>query len=54
MYGSALATGSSLKDVVEWPDAIEAVTAEAVQAAAKKWLNRRHVVTGYLLKDEAA
>ena len=54
MYGSALATGSTLKDVVEWPDAIEAVTAEAVQAAAKKWFNRRHVVTGYLLKDEAA
>jgi len=54
MYGSALATGSSLKDVSEWPDAIEAVTAEAVQAAAKKWLNRRHVVSGYLLKDEAA
>ncbi len=54
MYGSALATGSSLKDVVEWPEAIEAVTAEAVQAAAKQWLNRRHVVTGYLIKDEAA
>ncbi len=54
MYGSALATGSTVRDVTEWPDAIEAVTAEAVQAAAKKWLNRRHVVTGYLLKDEAA
>jgi zinc protease len=54
MYGSALATGSSLKDVTEWPDAIEAVTAEAVQSVAQQWLNRRHVVSGYLLKDEAA
>jgi zinc protease len=54
MYGSALATGSTLKDVIEWPDAIDAVTAEHVQAVTKKWLNRRHVVSGYLLKDEAA
>jgi len=54
MYGSALATGSSIKDITEWPDAIEAVTGEAVQAVAKKWLNPRHVVTGYLLHDEAA
>ncbi len=54
MYGSALATGSSLKDVSEWPDAIEAVTTDVVQTVAKKWLNRRHVVSGYLLKDEAA
>jgi len=54
MYGSALATGSSIKDITDWPDAIEAVTGESVQAAAKKWLNPRHVVTGYLLQDETA
>ena len=54
MYGSALATGSSLKDVTDWPDAIDAVTAEDVQKVTQKWLNRRHVVSGYLLKDEAA
>ena len=54
MYGSALATGSSLKDVTDWPDAIDAVSAEVVQKVTQKWLNRRHVVSGYLLKDEAA
>jgi zinc protease len=54
MYGSALATGSSVKDVTDWPDAIEAVNAEAVRLAAKTWLDRHHVVSGYLLKDEAA
>jgi len=54
MYGSALATGSSLKDVTDWPDAIDAVTAGDVQKVTQKWLNRRHVVSGYLLKDEAA
>jgi zinc protease len=54
MYGSALATGSSVKDVTDWPDAIEAVTADDVRNAAKTWLDRRHVVSGYLVKDEAA
>jgi len=54
MYGSALATGSNLKDVTDWPDAIDAVTAEDVKKVTQKWLNRRQVVSGYLLKDEAA
>ena len=54
MYGSALATGSTVEDVKTWPDAIEAVDAQAVQQAAKTWLNRHRMVSGYLLKDEAA
>jgi zinc protease len=54
MYGSALATGSTVDDVKTWPDAIEAVDAVAVQKAAQTCLNRHRMVTGYLIKDEAA
>ena len=54
-YGASLATGQTLKDVQEWPARIEAVTAEAVIEAARKWLDRRRAVTGYLLpKDNEA
>ena len=47
-YGASLATGLSIADVQAWPSRIEAVTAEDVVAAAKKWLDRRRAVTGYL------
>jgi zinc protease len=40
--------------VKSWPEAIDAVSAESVQAAAKAWLERRRAVTGYLLKEEVA
>ncbi len=53
MYGSALATGSTIEDVQRWPDAVEAVTAEQVIEAARR-LDKRRAVTGYLMKDEAA
>ena len=54
-YGASLATGQTLKDVQDWPARIEAVTAEAVIEAARKWLDRRRAVTGYLLpKDNEA
>lgn len=53
MYGSALATGLSVKTIREWPERIRAVTADQVQAAAKKWLLSRHSVTGYLVKPPA-
>ncbi len=48
-YGSALATGQTVDMVRTWPDRIRAVTAEAVQQAARIWLDRRHSVTGYLV-----
>jgi zinc protease len=48
-YGAALATGQTIRDVQEWPQRIEAVTAEEVLAAARKWLDPRRAVTGYLL-----
>jgi zinc protease len=50
-YGSALATGSTVADVEAWPGRIRDVTADAVRAAARKWLIKRRSVTGYLIKD---
>jgi zinc protease len=50
-YGSALAIGQTIEDVRSWPDRIRAVTADAVQNAARTWLDRRHSVTGYLVKS---
>jgi zinc protease len=50
-YGAALATGQTVERVRTWPDRIRAVSADAVQAAARRWLDRRYSVTGYLVKD---
>ncbi len=51
IYGAELATGGTIADVQQWPERIEAVTAEAVQAAAKKWLEPRRSVTGLLMSE---
>jgi zinc protease len=52
-YGGALTTGLSIDDIRNWPDRIRAVTAEQVRVAAKKWLDKKRSVTGYLIKDTA-
>jgi zinc protease len=51
-YGSALATGLSVEDIRQWPARIEAVDSASIIAAAKKHLDRRKAVTGYLLPAE--
>jgi zinc protease len=51
-YGTTLTTGGSIKDVQSWPDRIKAVTAEEVQDAARRWLQHKRSVTGYLVKDD--
>jgi zinc protease len=51
-YGASLATGLTIADVQAWPQRIEAVTGEDVLAAARKWLDRRRAVTGYLNHPE--
>jgi zinc protease len=50
-FGVALTTGSTVETVLSRPDRIRAVTADAVHAAAKTWLDKRRSVTGYLVKD---
>jgi zinc protease len=47
-YGAALAVGLTVAEVQAWPDALQAVTAEEVMAAAQKVLDRRNAVTGHL------
>lgn len=49
IIGTALTTGSSLEAIEAWPERIEAVTAEAVNAVAKKVLREEQSVTAYLL-----
>ena len=55
-YGSSLAVGQSLSEVEGWPTKIDAVDAEAVMAAARRWLEHKPAVTGHLLplEEEAA
>jgi zinc protease len=50
-YGSSLATGLTVEHVRTWPDRLRQVTAEAVHEAARRWLDKRRSVTGYLVKD---
>jgi zinc protease len=52
-YGVALTAGQKVADVQHWPDRIRAVTATAVQNAARHWLDKRRSVTGYLVKDKS-
>ncbi|HMK89212.1 MAG TPA: pitrilysin family protein [Methylocystis sp.] len=53
-YGEALTTGSSVADVAAWTDRIDAVTATAIQDAARKWLDKQRSVTGFLLPETEA
>jgi zinc protease len=50
-YGGALATGSTVEQVRTWPERIRAVDAQAVREAARRWLDLRRSVTGYLVHD---
>jgi zinc protease len=50
-FGVALTTGSSVENVNAWTDRMREVSADAVLAAAKTWLDKRRSVTGYLIKD---
>ena len=51
IYGVALTTGQTVRDIEEWPSRIEAVSAKQVQQAARKYLQIRRSVTGLLLPE---
>ena len=53
-YGSALATGETIDEVSGWSDRIEAVTTDDVVAVARKWLDKRRAVTGFLQRGDEA
>ncbi len=48
IFGSSLTTGNTVADVQQWPERIQQVTAEQVQAAAQKYLTGDNSVTAYL------
>jgi zinc protease len=49
-YGEGLSIGLTLDDIESWDEALAAVTAEDVMAAAEKVFDRRNAVTGWLTK----
>jgi zinc protease len=51
MYGAALTTGSTVEAVQARPERLRAVTAEQVRDAARRYLDKRRSVTGYLIRD---
>ncbi len=53
-FGTALTTGTTVDDVLEWPDRVKAVTLADVKAAAAKTLDLRRSVTGILLPEPGA
>jgi len=50
-YGRALAVGLTVEDVQDWPDLLQAVTAEDIMAAAREVLRPEASVTGWLMRD---
>lgn len=53
-YGAAISTGLTIADVDSYPDRIEKVTPESVAAVARKYLQAKRSVTGYLLPAPGA
>lgn len=51
IFGRALTAGRSVEEVESWPDHIEAVTAEQINAAARAVLLDKRSVTGLLLPE---
>ncbi len=52
--GSSLASGISLDDIENWPEAVNKVTLAQVQAAARRLFAENSSVTGYLLPEPQA
>ncbi len=50
--GEALTSGLTLEDVEAWPDLLQAVTAEDVQAAARAVFRAENSVTGWLMAPD--
>lgn len=52
-YGQELSIGLTLADIDGWDEALAAVTAEDVMAVARKVLDRKNAVTGWLMRPAA-
>ena len=53
-YGQSLTSGLTVQDVQEWPDLLQAVTADEVIQAAKQIFDRKKAVTGWALPESGA
>jgi len=53
-YGSALTSGLTVQDVQAWPDVLAAVTAEDIMNAARKVLDPKASVTGWIRAPQEA
>jgi zinc protease len=53
-YGSSLAEGETLEEILGWAEQIRAVTREEVMTIARRTLTLNSSVTGYLLPEEGA
>jgi len=51
-YGAALTQGLTVQDVQDWPDVLQAVTAEDVKRVARQVLNRDQAVTGWVVSSQ--
>ncbi len=51
-YGGALTSGLTVEDVQEWPEILQAVTAEDIMDAADLVFDRKNAVTGYLMGED--
>lgn len=51
-YGRALTTGLTIQDVQDWPDILQAVTAEDIMTVAREVLRPESSVTGWLMRDQ--
>ena len=47
-YGWGMATGQTIADIESWPERLNSVTLDDIRAAARKYLDIRHSVTGWL------
>src|SRR5262249_52986247 len=54
IFGSSLAQGESIDQIVTWPDRIDAVTHDSALTALRAALDINASVTGYLLPGEHA
>jgi zinc protease len=53
LFGEALATGSTIEDVLTYTDRLNEVTAEEVKAVAAKYLRMERSVTGIITPPKA-
>ena len=51
-YGRALTQGLTVQDVQDWPDILQAVSADDIMAAARAVLDPRQSVTGWVMAEE--